>query len=125
MTRIRVRPFPGAVAGAYRSKVRVKLVGRILGWLLLLAALGALGYDLAQLYHGAGFGLSPLGQIWFDIDAPSLNLVQAVVERYIWPPLWDPGITTLLLWPGVLVFLVPGLLLVVLCRRPRRKRWFR
>ena len=105
----------------------MKLVGRILGWLLLLAAVGTLGYDLSRTMEGQGFQFSPLGQIWFDLHVPSLNLVQAVIERYIWAPLWDPVIAGLLQWPALPVFLIPGLILVLLCRRPRqrRRRWFR
>ncbi len=102
----------------------MRLFGRILGWLFLLAALATLGYDLARLAGSQGFSFSPLGQVWYNLHSSSLNLIQAIVERYIWEPLWDPVIATLLLWPALFVFLVPGLLLVVLCRRRERPTGF-
>ena len=106
----------------------MRIFGLIVGWLFLLGALAALGYDLAKLARGEGFAFSPLGQLWFDLHAGSLNLVQAVVQRYIWDALWDPAITSILLLPALPVFLVPGLILVLLCRRrgpTGQRRFFR
>lgn len=93
-----------------------------IGGLFLLAALGVLGFEQSRRVEGEPFELQPLGQVWFDIDAGSLNLVQAVVERYISTTLWDPVILTILYWPAFLVFLVPGLVLILLCARRRRRR---
>ena len=106
----------------------MRIVGLALGWIFLLGALGALGYDLARLARGEGFGFSPLGQLWFALDPGSLNGLQAGVERYVWEPLWDPGIVTVLQLPALPLFLVPGLILVLLCRRrggPSHRRFFR
>jgi len=107
----------------------VRRVGRLLGWLLVLAALASLAYDLVRVAQGGAFLLSPLGQIWFSIDSGSLNLSQAVIERYVWPPLWDPAILWILQLPAVFVFLLAGLLLLLLLGRSRRRfgrrRWFR
>ena len=36
--------------------------------------------------------------------------------------IWDPVIAGFLRWPALPVFLIPGLVLLVLCRRPRRRR---
>ena len=44
------------------------------------------------------------------MSAASLNLVQAVVQRYLLPALWDPVLVTLLLLPAWIVVGVPGLL---------------
>lgn len=99
----------------------VRSVGRLLGWLLVLAAFASLVYDLIRVAQGGAFRLSPLGQIWFAIDPGSLNLSQAVVERYIWPPLWDPVILWVLQLPAALVFLLPGLLLLLSLGRSRRR----
>lgn len=51
------------------------------------------------------------------LDAGSLNLVQAVVQRYLHPAVWDSGIQPVLTWPAVLVLGVPGLLFLLLARR--------
>ena len=100
----------------------MRTVGLAIGWLLLLAAFGCLAFDVARM-DGNAFALAPLGQVWFALDPGSLNFTQAVIERYIWASLWDPGISTLLQWPAFFVFLVPGVILLMLFRQrgPRPK----
>ncbi len=93
----------------------------ILGWGLVLAALAAAGWAVS-LAGPAGILQRPLGELWFKLHVGSLNLVQAVVERYIWPPLWDPGISSLLQLPAALVFAVPAAVLVAFCHFQRRKK---
>ncbi len=82
-------------------------------WLvpLLLLALPA-----AALAHGA----SSAGELWFRLDAASLNLVQALVQRYLTPALWDPAIVTLLQWPAWLVAAIPAALAGGACALWRR-----
>ena len=63
-----------------------------------------------------------LGEIWFAIDVGSLNLAQAVIQRYLWPFLWEPVITSVLLLPGWAVFGAPGLVLAWTGRTRRRRR---
>ncbi len=64
--------------------------------------------------------MKPLGQLWFEIDNGSLNLVQAVIQRYIFPELWDPVIVSMLLLPAWLVFAIPAIVLTVLFRRRKQ-----
>jgi hypothetical protein len=93
------------------------LLGRLLGWVLVLAA-GAVA--IRDAFHWVTSGelrLAAGGELWFTLAPESLNVAQAAVQRYLWPELWDPVIQTILLWPAVLVLLVPGLLLLMLCRR--------
>ena len=58
-----------------------------------------------------------LGQIWFEISPQSLQVSEAIIERYIDPCglipalgcspfLWHPVIATILQWPAVLCFSV-------------------
>ena len=76
---------------------------RLLGWLLLAAAASLLGRDVVRWAEGRGFGPAPLGQVWFDVDRFSLNLVQAVVERYVASWLWQDVLAPLLLAPAWVV----------------------
>ncbi len=101
------------------------IVGRLIGWLFILVALFFLGAEVvASLEAGAYQGLA-MGQVWFTLDVASLNLAQAVTQRYLHPALWDPLMIELLTWPGWPVFGVPGVVLtVVFRRRPKRRRWF-
>ena len=66
----------------------------------------------------------PPGKSGTTFTAARLTWYREVVQRYIHPALWDPRIVTVLLWPAGLVFGIPGLLLLLLVRRPRRHRFF-
>ena len=77
-----------------------------------------------------------LGQIWFEIAPQSLQVSEAIIERYIDPCglvpalgcapfLWHPVIATILQWPAVLCFSVLAVGLNLLARlfpRGYRKR---
>jgi hypothetical protein len=102
------------------------IIGRALGWALVIIAL---------LIVGAGIGIwlvagpTTGGELWFRLDHESLNLVQAITQRYISPWLWDPVIVDILLWPAGLAVMplavIPaliGIALVALFRR-RRRGW--
>lgn len=100
----------------------MKIAVRVLGILLLLGALAA-GAAQFQMWAASGrFVPLPLGQAWFNIDPPSLNLVQAVIERHIWPPLWDPVLLTVLRWPAWAVLGLPALILLIVPIGGRRHR---
>jgi hypothetical protein len=76
----------------------LKLLIRLIGLLFVLCA-AALGIAfVAVIVLGRGGDL--LGQVWFDTHHASLNLSQAIIQRYVHPVLWDPGVVTLLGWPS-------------------------
>lgn len=94
--------------------------GRALALLLGLGGLWLLGADAVRSLDQGALSLKPLGQVWYEADAGSLNLAQAVVERYLFPELWHPVITTFLSWPAwvlpLLLAIVPGYFI-----RPRKR----
>ncbi len=89
----------------------MRVIVRIVGWLLLIAALVLLGLDLLDFYRMKSFEPMAAGQVWFRIDVGSLNLAQAVVQRYLHPAVWDPAIAWVLTQPAFAVVGLPGLLL--------------
>jgi len=93
------------------------ILGRIIGYLLLLAAVAALAYDAVAWLDTGAFAPQAAGELWFRLHHGSLNLSQAVVQRYVDPRLWDPVIVTALLAPAFAVLGLPGLLLAILFRR--------
>jgi len=93
------------------------MIARFLGWVLLTAGLIVLGRDIMHAVMGGTFRLSALGTVWYSLHPGSLNLVQAVTERYLHPSLWDPVLLTYLRWPAVLDLGVPGVILLLLFRR--------
>jgi hypothetical protein len=101
----------------------MRIAARLFGLFFLLAALLVLGADLAAAGEGNDTEMMPLGALWYALDPASLNLVQAVIERYIWEPLWDPVLLAVLQWPAAPTFGLLGVLLMVLgfVRLPARK----
>lgn len=78
---------------------------RFLSPLLLLAAIFlmlaviALGFDVAAWVREGEWMPVPLGQAWYSLDSESLNLAQAVVQRYLSANLWDTLVLPLLTLP--------------------------
>lgn len=79
----------------------MKTLLRILGVWLLLAAMIAVAIDATKSLASPGeIVMTPLGEYWYKIDAASLNGLQAGIERYLLPFLWDPVIITILQTPA-------------------------
>lgn len=97
---------------------------RIVGYILLLSGIAALGAELLQYLEAGTWRSLPLGKLWYDLDRESLNGFQVVLERYIWDVLWDPVVLTVLQWPAWAVLGTPGLLILALARRRRQRRMF-
>lgn len=97
------------------------IVGRIVGWIFLLAAVGVFSWDLVAVVITGDLSITPLGEIWARIDTSSLQLLQAGIQRHVAPWLWDYIVQPVLEAPAALVFLVLGGLLVLIFRRRRPK----
>jgi len=86
---------------------------------LILAALVLLGLDLLDWYRMKAFDPMEAGQVWYAYHRSSLNLAQAVIQRYLHPVVWEPVITWVLTQPAFAVLGIPGVLLAYLSRRPK------
>ncbi len=98
------------------------MIGRLIGWVFFLAGLSVLVRDVLLWIDTKRWAPIALGQLWFDLNRSSLNLVQAVVQRYIHPFLWDPIIVTILLCWAFAVLMVPGLVILAISGRRGRTR---
>lgn len=98
----------------------MRFVLRLIGFVFLAIAIVAVVIDATRSIAGSSLVTTPLGQTWFQIHGPSLNLAQAVVERHLNPLLWDPVITSILFTPTFVVAGVLALLFLVLGRPKRR-----
>jgi hypothetical protein len=97
------------------------IVGRLIGWVAFLAGAAVLVRDGLVWINTKHWAPIALGQLWYQLDRSSLNLVQAVTQRYIHPFLWDPIILTILLsWAFAVLMILGVLLLVVFRKRVRR-----
>ena len=70
-----------------------------LGAVLIGLAVVSLGYEGTVAIDTGAWRAIPAGEVWFKLDNSSLNLVQAIVQRYLHPFLWDPLIVGILQWP--------------------------
>ena len=98
------------------------IVGRVIGWIVLLAGAAVLVRDGLVWVDTKHWAPIALGQLWYQLNRSSLNLVQAVVQRYIHPFLWDPIIVSVLLSWAFAVLMILGVLLLVLFRRRNARR---
>src|SRR6185369_656324 len=105
-------------SGGLAARV-VSMIGRLIGWIIFLAGLAVLARDVFVWIDTKHWAPIALGQVWFDLNRSSLNLVQAVVQRYIHPFLWDPIIVSILLCWAFAVFMGLGLVLLALSGRRR------
>jgi len=98
------------------------IVGRVIGWIFIAAAIAILARDIIAWIDTGALVFAATGELWFTLHSGSLNLLQAITQRYIFPALWDPIFVTVLLWPAFLVIGVPGLILSYAYRRRPRLR---
>lgn len=97
----------------------IRAILRFFGLWLLAAAVVAAVIDAARSIADSTLVVTPLGQTWFQLHAASLNLAQALVERYVSPVAWDPVMTAVLHTPTAVVVGAIALLLL-LAGRPKR-----
>src|ERR1700740_2284912 len=93
------------------------MIGRLIGWIILLSGFSVLVRDVLVWIDTMHWAPLALGQLWYDLNRSSLNLVQAVTQRYIHPFLWDPIIVSILVSWAFAVLMVLGVLLIVLFRK--------
>jgi hypothetical protein len=95
---------------------------RALGWILIVAGGVLLAADIVAWTRAGAMAPTPLGRVWFDLDRFSLNLAQAIVERYVAAALWQSAIGPALLQPGWVVFPALGAGCLALSRLLRALR---
>lgn len=92
----------------------MRLVIRIIGLLFAAAAVMVAGIEMARSFQTGKWVITPLGKLWYDLSPGSLNLTQAIVQRYLAPQVWEPGIVTVLTWPAWAVLGGFGAVLLIL-----------
>ena len=97
------------------------IVGRVIGWILLVAALIVLGRDVVSWIDTRSFEPIAAGTLWFELSPSTLELAQPAIQRHVAAWLWDPIVVVLTL-PAALILGAPGLALVWLSRKRERRR---
>ena len=97
------------------------IVWRIIGWVTLLAGVSVLVKDIIDWSDSKIWAPLALGQLWYELDRSSLNLAQAVIQRYVSVFLWDRIIVNILLcWAFAALIALGAIILLSARRRPRR-----
>jgi len=97
----------------------IRFIFRFLGFLILAGGFIALIYDGTKSIAGKSFVFTPVGQIWNNVHANSLLLLQPALERHVSPFLWDPVMLTILTAPAWLVLGILGGILMLIGRKRR------
>jgi hypothetical protein len=93
------------------------MIGRLIGWIIFLAGAAVLAWDMKGWIDTKHWAPIALGQLWYELNRSSLNLVQAVVQRYTHPFLWDPIIVSILLSWAFAVLMILGVLILAVFRK--------
>jgi hypothetical protein len=68
--------------------------------LFVVLTTALLAYDLTGPPAAGGGFFHTGGEVWFALSPDTLNLSQAIVQRYLLPQLWDPVLVSLLRLPA-------------------------
>ena len=94
-----------------------KRVLKVLGLVLLTTALVLVIMEAYGYFRDGYWQSYLLGQFWYSWSPGTLNLTQAITERYLHWWLWDYGIGQLVIWPLWVSAGGLGLLFYVIGRR--------
>jgi hypothetical protein len=98
---------------------------RIIGYVLLLAGLVALGAELLSSLEAGEWTIIQLGARWGEFFGfESILAIQNGLQRYVHPYLWDPLLQSVFTSPAWLPLVILGLVLILIARRRRRHRMF-
>ena len=97
----------------------IRFLFRFFGLWILAAGFIFLIYDGTKSIAGGALFVTKLGQTWTDINATSLQLLQAAVERSVSAWLWQYAIQPILEQPTWLVLGVLGIILMLLGRKKK------
>lgn len=103
----------------------MRLVLRILGTWLIGLALVLLVVDGTKSLAANALVLTDLGQLWTNLHSPSLDASSAFLDSRFFAGLLQTILDNLLESPAFAVIGIPGIVLALAGRRPRRERFLR
>ncbi|MEN8198007.1 MAG: hypothetical protein ABFS30_16090 [Pseudomonadota bacterium] len=98
------------------------IVGRVIGWLLVLLGIGILALDIINYLETKAYKPVSVGRLWFEIDSDSLQQLQPAIERHVNPALWSDGIQPFLETPSFIVFALIGIIIAFAFRKRVEKK---
>ena len=103
----------------------MRLILRVLGTWLIGLALVLLVIDGTKSLGANALVFTSLEDLWTQVHPPSLDAVNAFFDSRFFADLLDAALAALLSYPAFAVFGVPGIVLALLGRKPRRERFLR
>ena len=103
----------------------MRLILRSMGTWLIGLALVLLVIDGTRSLGANGLVLTSLADLWTQMHAQSLASMQDFLHTRFFGNLLEAGLGALLSYPAFAVVGVPGVLLALLGRTPRRERFLR
>ena len=103
----------------------MRLILRIAGTWLIGLALVLLVVDGTKSLGANILVFTSLADLWSSVHPPSLAAVGGFFESRFFAQLLDAALKAVLDYPAFAVFGVPGILLALLGRAPRRERFLR
>ncbi len=102
----------------------IRLLLRFIGLWFVAGAAIFFVIDAAKSISASAWLTTSLGQSWFELSSGTLNISQAIVQRYLHPAIWDPGIQNILLMPSFVVLAVIGIFFMFIGRKRRPAKDF-
>ena len=103
----------------------MRLILRIAGTWLIGLALVLLVVDGTKSLGANAIVYTSLANLWMQVHLPSLEAVQLFFESRFFAALLDAAFKAVLDYPAFAVFGVPGIILALAGRKPRRERYLR
>lgn len=103
----------------------MRLILRYLGTWLIALALVLIVIDGTKSLGANRLVLTSLADLWTQLHPASLVGVQGFFDSRFFADLLDAAMGALLAYPAFAVLGVPGIILALLGRRPRRERFLR
>lgn len=101
----------------------MRLILRIAGTWLIGLALVLIVVDGTRSLGANRLVYMTLSELWTQVHPPSLDAVAAFFESRFFADLLDVALKTVLDYPAFAVFGVPGIVLALAGRKPRRERY--
>jgi hypothetical protein len=103
----------------------MRLILRIIGTWLIGLALVLLVIDGTKSLGAGALVFTSLSDLWTQVHVPSLEAVRSFFASRFFADLLDNGLNALLTYPAFAVFGIPGVIVALAGRTPRRERFLR
>jgi hypothetical protein len=108
-------------AVTFAKAAMIRFFFRLLALFFLTVAIILAVVDATNSVAAGEYVTTSLGQSWFSFSPATINLAQAVVQRYTLPFIWDPVAVWILTLPGFAVFAALALIFYAIGHKPRRR----